>query len=70
MRSFGTICLILLVTSGLFAQKKARDFKVTTTDKKSIELYKDYLNKGKIVMLKIFFVDCPPCNDIAPSISN
>ena len=70
MRSFGTICLILLLTSGLFAQKKARDFKVTTTDKKSIELYKDYLNKGKIVMLKIFFVDCPPCNDIAPSISN
>lgn len=52
-----------------FGQKKAKDFKVTTTDLKQIELYKDYLNKDKVVMLKIFFVDCPPCNDIAPNIS-
>lgn len=51
------------------AQKKARDFKVTTTDNKAIELYRDYLNKGRVVLLKIFFVDCPPCNEIAPQVS-
>lgn len=66
------IFAILLIAAGYFnlqAQKKARDFKVTTTDSKSIELYRDYLNKGKVVLLKIFFVDCPPCNDIAPQVS-
>lgn len=52
-----------------FGQKKAKDFKVTTTDLKQIELYKDFLKQGKVVMLKIFFVDCPPCNDIAPNIA-
>lgn len=66
------ISIILLIAAGYFnlqAQKKARDFKVTTTDLKAIELYRDYLNKGKVVLLKIFFVDCPPCNEIAPQVS-
>lgn len=70
MRNFGIILLFVFSQMLLIGQKKARDFKVTTTDKKTIELYKDYLNKGKVVMLKIFFVDCPPCNDIAPQISD
>ncbi|HNR06376.1 MAG TPA: redoxin domain-containing protein [Saprospiraceae bacterium] len=67
------ICLIIWFTAicflPCFGQKKAKDFKVTTTDLKTIELYKDYLNKGKVVMVQIFFVDCPPCNEIAPNIS-
>lgn len=69
MRNFGIILLFVFSQILLIGQKKARDFKVTTTDKKTVELYKDYLNQGKVVMLKIFFVDCPPCNDIAPQIS-
>lgn len=69
MRLIGFICLSLLLQNSILSQKKARDFKVTTTDKKAIELYKDYLDKGRIVMLKIMFVDCPPCNDIAPQLS-
>ncbi len=60
---------LLLSLSDLFAQKKARDFTVTTTDKKQLSLYGDYLNKGKFVVLKIMFVDCPPCNEIAPYLS-
>lgn len=70
MRNFGIILIFLCCQILMYGQKKARDFKVTTTDKKSIELYRDYLTKGKVVMLKIFFVDCPPCNDIAPQISD
>lgn len=70
MRPFFTILLFLFCLQQTFAQKKARDFKVTTTDKKAVELYKDFLNQGKLVVLKIMFVDCPPCNDIAPYISN
>jgi thiol-disulfide isomerase/thioredoxin len=69
MRPVFAFLLILFCLQPDYAQKKARDFKVTTTDKKTIELYKDYLNQGKLVVLKIMFVDCPPCNDIAPYIS-
>lgn len=70
MRLFCFAFLITIFTMPGFAQKKARDFKVTTTDRRQIELYRDYLNKGRVVMLKIMFVDCPPCNDIAPQISD
>jgi len=69
MKLLCTFFFIAAIFTNLGAQKKARDFKVTTTDLRSIELYKDYLNKGKVVLLKIFFVDCPPCNEIAPHIS-
>ncbi len=69
MKLICTLLFIAAIFYNLEAQKKARDFKVTTTDLRSIELYKDYLNRGKVVLLKIFFVDCPPCNEIAPQIS-
>lgn len=40
----------------------------TVTDSKGNEhsLYADYLDKGTTVVLKFFFVDCPPCNSLAP----
>lgn len=69
MRFILLFLLILSANFNLQAQKKARDFKVVTSDSKTIELYKDYLQKNRVVLLKIFFVDCPPCNDIAPQIS-
>lgn len=58
-------CSVLSVLT--FAQS-APDFAVTDSDGKELKLYDDFLNEGKVVMLKIFFVSCPPCNDIAPQI--
>lgn len=69
MRHILVLVFILTGFNLLIGQKKARDFTVVTTDRKTIALYKDYLNKGKVVVLKIMFVDCPPCNEIAPSFS-
>ena len=44
----------------------APDFVVTDSWGHSHSLYADYLEQGKTVMLKIFYVACPPCNSIAP----
>lgn len=44
----------------------APDFTVTDTDGQIHQLYADYLNQGKSVMIKIMFTTCPPCNSIAP----
>ncbi len=61
------LCLVLGLFS--FAQApKAPDFTVTDVDGKTHHLYKDYLDQDKAVMLKLFFVDCPPCNRAAPKV--
>ena len=49
----------------LFAQL-APDFTVTDTEGQTHQLYADYLNQGKSVLIKIMFTTCPPCNSIAP----
>jgi thiol-disulfide isomerase/thioredoxin len=48
----------------------APDFTITDTDGQVHRLYQDYLNQGKTVMVKIFFVNCPPCRAIAPSVQD
>ena len=53
------------VTLNVFGQV-APNFTVTDSDGNVHELYADYLDQGKIVALKIFFVNCPPCNAAAP----
>ncbi|MDQ3142917.1 MAG: redoxin domain-containing protein [Bacteroidota bacterium] len=45
---------------------KAPNFTVTDYNNNVHKLYEDYLDKDKVVVIKFFFVDCPPCNDIAP----
>lgn len=59
------ILFILLISSNLFSQT-APDFTVTDSWGNSHSLYADYLSQGKTVVLKIFYVACPPCNTIAP----
>jgi thiol-disulfide isomerase/thioredoxin len=64
--------LSLLTTSAIaatamFAQP-APNFTVTDAHGKVHNLYTDYLNKGKTVVLEIFFTTCPPCNSIAPKV--
>lgn len=44
----------------------APDFIVTDSWGNTHSLYSDYLNQDKTVVLKIFYVACPPCNSIAP----
>ena len=45
----------------------APNFTVTDYNNISHNLYDDYLNQGKTVVIKIFFVNCPPCRAISPS---
>lgn len=45
---------------------KAPDFAVTDFNNKVHKLYEDYLNKDKVVVIKFFFVGCPPCATIGP----
>src|SRR5688572_4123188 len=40
----------------------APDFTVTDSHGESHQLYADYLDQGKTVLLEIFFTTCPPCN--------
>ena len=62
--------VFLFLTQLIFAQIPAPDFTVTDTDGVEHTLYEDYLNNGTTVVLKIFFVACPPCNSIAPSVQS
>ena len=64
MKRFHTL-LLLFVSFGLFAQT-APDFTVTDTHGEEHSLYEDYLDKGITVVLDLFFVNCGPCNDLAP----
>ncbi len=65
MKIFTSIFLVFFYT--ITRAQDAPNFTVTDASGKVHKLYEDYLNKGKLVVLKIFFVDCPPCNAIAPA---
>ncbi len=55
----------LLVFQFSFAQTYP-DFTITDTNGNEHSLYEDYLNQNKVVVIKLFFVACPPCNAAAP----
>jgi thiol-disulfide isomerase/thioredoxin len=61
-----TLILFVVANVSLSAQT-APNFTFTDTEGVTHDLYADYLNQGKTVLLKIFFVNCPPCRAIAPS---
>ena len=65
MRFFPFLTVIIFSTLTLGAQP-APDFTVTDTDGNTHQLYADYLDQGKSVLIKIMFTTCPPCNSIAP----
>ena len=66
LKSFTILSLILLFFSNTVTAQLAPNFTVTDTDAKMHRLYEDYLDQGKTVVIKIFFVNCPPCAAIAP----
>ena len=59
-----SFCLFIQFV-GLSAQT-APDFTVTDSWGNTHHLYADYLDQGKTVVIKVFYVACPPCNAIAP----
>ncbi len=66
MKNF--ILVLTLFSYLTVSAQLAPDFTVTDTGGKVHKLYADYLDKGKVVVFKIFFVNCPPCNSIAPAV--
>ncbi len=55
-----------LVLSTNLTATQAPDFTVTDSDGNTHNLYADYVNQGKVVVLEIFFTTCPPCATHAP----
>lgn len=58
--------LSLLLYCGITLAQTAPNFTVTNSDGQTRNLYTDYLNQGKVVVLEAFFTTCPPCNTHAP----
>ncbi len=60
-------CLVFVFLLPVFSwSAKAPDFTVTDYNNKVHKLYEDYLNKDKVVVIKFFFIGCPPCASVAP----
>lgn len=59
-----TTSLVLFSCMTLLAQP-APDFSITDSEGSHHQLYADYLDQGKTVVLKLFFTSCPSCNAIA-----
>ena len=59
-------CLLLLLCVFRAAAAPAPDFTVTTSDNQVKNLYADYINLQKLVVIELFFTTCPPCATHAP----
>lgn len=67
MKVFSALLLfaVLAAPKLLFAQS-APDFTVTTSDGEVKQLYQDYIDQQKVVVVEAFFTTCPPCAAHAP----
>lgn len=63
-----SVLIFCFVSMSFMSAQKSDDWTVTDVSGNEHTLYEDYLDKGEVVVLKFFFVDCPPCNAIAPSV--
>lgn len=59
--------MVLCVVLNLHGQMVMHDFSVRDVHDQQHRLYEDYLNNGKVVVIKFFFTTCPPCISNAPS---
>ncbi len=66
MKKFILITLLTGLGFTLTSQPLAPDFTVTDSDGVQHQLYQDYLNQGKTVVIDLFFTYCPPCIELAP----
>lgn len=63
--------LFLFFYSGsVLAQLPAPDFTITTSDGQVRQLYQDYVNQHKLVVIEAFFTSCPPCSAHATPFQN
>ena len=69
MKAIYTLVSFLALCTLITAQK-APDFTITDYNGKVHKLYEDYLDQDKVVMIKIMFVACPPCNTAAPAVQD
>lgn len=66
-----SIFVILSLISALgWVAAQAPDFTVTDSGGKTHQLYAEYVNKGKLVVLEVFFINCPPCATHAPHVQS
>lgn len=65
MRKLLLNCFFIVLSLSANAQF-APDFNITDSNGNEHNLYTDYLDQGKTVVIKLFFVGCPPCTAIAP----
>lgn len=63
-----TIFILVLSVSLAFSQTTAYDFTVVDTYGNTHELYADYLDQGKTVVIDLFWVNCPLCQNLAPDL--
>ena len=60
------VFMFLLATGSGAAQMTMHNFTVTDVDGQTHNLYQNYLDNGKVVVIKFFFTTCPPCIANAP----
>ena len=60
------LLLALLLAGSRLHALPAPDFDVTDSDGNQHSLYGDYVSQGKVLVIEIFFVNCPPCATHAP----
>jgi hypothetical protein len=58
--------IFFLLFSPLLRAAPAPNFTVTTSDNTTLNLYNDFVNQGKVLVVEAFFTTCPPCNTHAP----
>ncbi len=63
------LALIICASLNLKAQN-APNFIITDTHNQEHNLYEDYLDQGKTVLIDFFFVSCPPCQSFAPTLQD
>jgi thiol-disulfide isomerase/thioredoxin len=68
MRTLLYTTLVLCLSSFSLTGQNAPNFVIEATDGNEYELYADFLDQGKTVVLELMFTSCPPCNSFAPYI--
>ena len=63
----GSIIFSLFLVWNIMSQT-VQDFTVTDTNGKTHTLYSDYLDQDRIVVLKLYWAGCPPCNSTAKDV--
>ena len=66
MKHIYSVIFVIFLSVQISMAQEAPDFEITDTEGKVHKLYEHYLDQGKTVVLDLFFVDCAPCNALAP----